>query len=73
MAILELASRYSEKPPVRIKDISERHGIPNRFLVQILLQLKGAGLVISIRGASGGYRLAYSPKEITLGLSLIHI
>ena len=67
MAILELASRYSEKPPVRIKDISERHGIPNRFLVQILLQLKGAGLVISIRGASGGYRLAYSPKEITLG------
>lgn len=67
IAILELASRYNEQAPVRIKDISERHGIPNRFLVQILLQLKGAGLVNSIRGASGGYRLASTPKEVSLG------
>ncbi len=67
VAILELASRYGEGTPVRIKDIAERHGIPNRFLVQILLQLKGAGLVISIRGASGGYRLAHPPKNISLG------
>ena len=67
IAILELARRYSDNLPVRIKDISERHGIPNRFLVQILLQLKGAGLVISIRGASGGYRLAHPPKLISLG------
>ena len=67
VAILELASRYREDVPVRIKDISERHGIPNRFLVQILLQLKGAGLVISIRGASGGYRLAHPPQNISLG------
>ncbi len=67
VAMLELASRYPEDVPVRIKDISDRHGIPNRFLVQILLQLKGAGLVISIRGASGGYRLAHAPKDISLG------
>ena len=67
VAILELASRFSDNAPVRIKDIAERHGIPNRFLVQILLQLKGAGLVISIRGASGGYRLTHSPKDISLG------
>ncbi|MBA62146.1 MAG: Rrf2 family transcriptional regulator [Planctomycetaceae bacterium] len=67
VAILELAGRYGNNLPVRIKDISERHGIPNRFLVQILLQLKGAGLVISIRGASGGYRLAQDPKNISLG------
>ena len=67
VAMLELASRYPDNVPVRIKDISDRHGIPNRFLVQILLQLKGAGLVISIRGASGGYRLAHAPKDISLG------
>jgi Rrf2 family protein len=35
-------------------------------LVQILLQLKGAGLVLSIRGASGGYQLARPPREISL-------
>ena len=42
------------------------HGIPSRFLVQILLQLKGASLVVSTRGAAGGYRLARPPAEITL-------
>tara|TARA_Y100001934_G_C12348789_1_gene774237 strand:+ start:1036 stop:1464 length:429 start_codon:yes stop_codon:yes gene_type:complete len=67
VAMLELASRYPDNVPIRIKDISDRHGIPNRFLVQILLQLKGAGLVVSIRGASGGYRLAHAPKDISLG------
>ena len=38
---------------MRIRKIAEEHGIPSRFLVQILLQLKGAGLVISTRGAVG--------------------
>jgi Rrf2 family protein len=35
--------------------------------VQILLQLKGAGLVASTRGAAGGYRLSKPPEQITLG------
>ena len=65
--MLELASRYSTDQPVRIRDIAERHGIPSRFLVQILLQLKGAGYVTSTRGAAGGYRLAKKPAKITLG------
>ena len=66
IAMLDLA-RHSEQPrPVRIRDIAERHGIPSPFLVQILLQLKAAGLVQSIRGAGGGYRLAGEPREITL-------
>ena len=47
-----------ESSPVHIREISEAYGIPERYLVQILLQLKGAGLVASTRGASGGYRLA---------------
>ena len=55
------------RPPVRIREISEAHGIPERYLVQILLQLKGAGLVASTRGASGGYRLARPAAEISLG------
>ena len=66
IAVLELALRYSRDEPVRIRDIADAHGIPSRFLVQILLQLKGAGLVASTRGAAGGYRLAQDPVEITL-------
>ena len=67
VAVLELASNYSSGQPIRIRSIAESHRIPARFLVQILLQLKSAGLVSSTRGAAGGYRLARDPKEITLG------
>ena len=67
IAVLALAARYGGAVPVRIREIAEPHGIPSRFLVQILLQLKGAGLVVSTRGASGGYKLAKAPDKITLG------
>ena len=67
IAMLELASQYGSGEPVRIREIAERHGVPPRFLVQILLQLKGAGLVASVRGAAGGYRLLSPPDEISLG------
>src|SRR5262249_49767580 len=66
VAMLELAASRSEPQPVRVKAIADAHGIPLRFLVQILLQLKGAGLVASIRGASGGYQLARGSAEISL-------
>ena len=66
IAMLELAAHYGRSQPVRLKAIAEAHHIPQRFLVQILLQLKGSGLVISARGAAGGYLLARSPKTITL-------
>lgn len=65
--MLELAAQYDTGEPVRIRNIAEQHGIPARFLVQILLQLKGAGLVASTRGAAGGYKLIKNPAEITLG------
>jgi Rrf2 family protein len=67
IAMLELAAQYGSSEPVRIRRISERHGVPPRFLVQILLQLKGAGLVASVRGAAGGYHLVKPPPEISLG------
>ena len=67
IAMLELASQYGSSEPVRIRKIAERHDVPPRFLVQILLQLKGAGLVASVRGAAGGYHLIKPPHEVSLG------
>ena len=66
IAMLELAARHGGSHPIRLKQIAEGHRIPQRFLVQILLQLKGAGLVVSARGAAGGYLLARPPETITL-------
>ena len=65
-AMLELAARHGDPQPVRLKAIADAHGIPQRFLVQILLQLKGNGLVASTRGASGGYQLGRPPEKISL-------
>lgn len=72
LAMLELALRFGRADPVRLAEIAQPHGIPERFLVQILLQLKGAGYVRSTRGAAGGYRLAVEPQEITLW-NVIHV
>ncbi len=66
LAIMELAAHYGSGKPLQIGVIAKRHGIPPRFLVQILLQLKGAGFVSSTRGASGGYQLIKDPADITL-------
>lgn len=66
LALLALAQHGHKAPPLRIREISESQRIPERYLVQILLQLKGAGLVVSLRGASGGYRLARPAVEISL-------
>jgi Rrf2 family protein len=67
IAVLELAIHSSSEKPVRIRDIAQANGIPARFLVQILLQLKGAGIVMSTRGSAGGYQLARDPAELSLG------
>lgn len=66
LAMLALAEEYDSGEPVQLRRIADEHGIPPRFLVQILAQLKGAGFVASTRGAAGGYRLARPPHEITL-------
>src|SRR5438874_12259557 len=65
-AMLELAANQDNPQPVRVKAIADAHGVPLRFLVQILLQLKGAGLVTSTRGAAGGYHLTRSPEAMSL-------
>ncbi|MGH9087659.1 MAG: RrF2 family transcriptional regulator [Acidimicrobiales bacterium] len=63
-ALLSLALHTSQTTSVR--DIAERTGLPQPYLEQILLALKGAGLVRSKRGVGGGYVLARDPAEITL-------
>jgi len=52
--------------PVQIRVISERQGIPGRYLEQIFQSLRRAGLVTSKRGPGGGYTLARSPARISL-------
>lgn len=49
-----------------MRDIAERTGLPQPYLEQILLALKGAGIVRSKRGVGGGYVLARDPEEINL-------
>ena len=66
LAVIALAQRRLENRPVPIREIAEAQRIPETFLTQILLKLKGAGLVLSTRGSAGGYRLARSPEEISL-------
>jgi Rrf2 family protein len=65
-ALLSLALRQNEGGPTSVRDIAERTGLPQPYLEQILLALKGAGLVRSKRGVGGGYVLARPPDEIRL-------
>lgn len=65
-AIIDLA-RYSESEPVSISSISARQDISERYLEQLVALLKKAGLVKSIRGASGGYVLAKDVNDISVG------
>jgi Rrf2 family protein len=66
LAMIELAKRSAGDPPARVHEIAEHHKIPERYLVQILLHLKGAGLVSSVRGSMGGYLLAKPAESIAL-------
>lgn len=65
-ALLSLAL-HATGGPTSVRDIAERTGLPQPYLEQILLALKGAGLVRSKRGVGGGYVLAREPETITLG------
>ena len=50
-----------------IQDIAARQSIPQRYLEQVLLQLKRSGFLYARRGSSGGYRLSRPPDQITVG------
>jgi len=65
-ALLSLALHADAEGPTSVRDIADRTGLPQPYLEQILLALKGAGLVRSKRGVGGGYVLARDPADITL-------
>jgi len=65
-ALLSLALHEGEPGPTSVRDIATRTALPQPYLEQILLVLKGAGLVKSKRGVGGGYTLARPPEEILL-------
>lgn len=65
-AMIDLA-QYSEQEAVSISSIAQRQKISESYLEQLVAKLKKAGLVISIRGAAGGYRLARPASDISVG------
>jgi len=58
--------RGDHSTPISVRDIAERTALPQPYLEQILLSLKGAGIVRSKRGVGGGYMLSRAPEEVTL-------
>ena len=64
-ALQELGS-IPDNEVLKIKEIAANASIPQNFLEQILLELKKQGLLVSIKGAHGGYKLARNLKDITL-------
>ena len=66
-SLLELALHWPNQVPLQVNEIAQRQGIPLKFLIHILINLKHSGLVKSTRGKRGGYILAKAPAEIKLG------
>ena len=64
-ALYALARKHGGGP-VLIAQLAEEEAIPKKFLEQILLSLKGSGLVVSKKGKRGGYSLAKPPDQVTL-------
>lgn len=65
-ALLEFSLDWPNEKPLQLKVISKNQNIPERYLVQIISQLKRAGLVDSIRGPAGGYVLKKEPSQIKI-------
>jgi Rrf2 family transcriptional regulator, iron-sulfur cluster assembly transcription factor len=61
---LSLQPRYG---PASVADIAQRQSLPAPYLEKLLIELRRAGLVYSVRGSQGGYRLARSPAQISVG------
>ena len=64
-AMLELASHYGEGL-IELKEIAKKENISLKYLEQVIIPLRAAGLVKSVRGSKGGYLLAKQPSEICL-------
>ena len=67
--MVDLAVHDGEEP-VSVREIAQRQDISGKYMEQIISVLTRAGLLRSVRGAQGGYHLAHSPQEITVGMIL---
>ncbi|MEC4894852.1 MAG: Rrf2 family transcriptional regulator [Oscillatoria sp. PMC 1051.18] len=65
-ALLDISLQPKRKP-TSVKEISSRQDIPAAYLEKLLIEMRRAGLVKSVRGAYGGYKLARQPAQISLG------
>lgn len=65
LAMIDLACNHGEGP-VSAREVAERRGIPPRFLEQLFVALRRAGLVTAVRGARGGFVLVGEPADITV-------
>ena len=65
LALLELGQRFGEGF-ILSREIARKRNIPESFLERILLTLKNAGLIVSVRGATGGHYLAKKPEELDI-------
>jgi len=67
-ALLTLADESAKQTPaaLTIEEIARRSGAPKRFLEHILLEVRNAGMVASIRGRNGGYQLAVAPEAVSV-------
>jgi Rrf2 family transcriptional regulator, cysteine metabolism repressor len=65
-ATMTLARRHHEGGAIKIRDIAAESHLPEKFLELILLEMKNARIVDSVRGARGGYRLRRDPSQIPL-------
>ncbi len=66
-ALMHLAGHYDPEGAIKIREIAAAEDLPEKFLELILLELKHARIVESVRGANGGYRLKRPPNKIFLG------
>ncbi len=65
-AVVDIAF-HARPDPVQSKEITQRQGIPQRYLEQVMQQLVHAGILKGVRGPRGGYRLARERRRITAG------
>jgi Rrf2 family cysteine metabolism transcriptional repressor len=65
-AMVEIARNHLHDVFTKRKDITDHQGIPASYLENILLDLRNAGLVYTVRGPRGGFKLARAPQEITI-------
>ncbi len=66
-AMTELARAFGQDHPISISEIARTECLPVAYLEQLMGELRRAGLVEGTRGVRGGYRLAHTPSQITVG------